>query len=93
MSQPISNLISYGWDPNTYLEEPKLAEGLKPGRVLSVYGEYSKIIIEQGERKGIFSGVLAASGESVVTGDWVLVREIEGDELCIVEKILPRKLF
>lgn len=93
MSQPNSILMSYGWDPNTYLEEPKLLEGLKPGRVLAVYGEYSKIIIEQGEKKGIFSGALMASGESIVTGDWVLIREIEGDELCIVEKILPRKTF
>ncbi|TQE75441.1 ribosome small subunit-dependent GTPase A [Leptospira noguchii] len=93
MSQSTSILISYGWDPSIYLEEPKLVENLKPGRVLSVYGEYSKIIIDQGERKGIFSGGLMASGESLAIGDWVLVREIEGDELCVVEKILPRKTF
>lgn len=93
MSQSTSILVSYGWEPELFLSETESLENLKPGRVVSVYGEYSKIIIEQGELRGIPSGVLTSSGESIVTGDWVLVREIDGDDLCIVEKILPRKTF
>lgn len=93
MSQSTSILVSYGWDPEIFLTESPSIENLKPGRILSVYGEYSKILTDQGERRGISSGVLLSSGESLVAGDWVLVREIDGDDLCIVEKILPRKTF
>ncbi|EMO64585.1 ribosome small subunit-dependent GTPase A [Leptospira borgpetersenii serovar Pomona str. 200901868] len=91
MSQLNSILASYGWKPEAFLTEP--IEHLKPGRVISVYGEYSKILMEFGERKGIPSGTLTSSGEFITTGDWVLVREINGEDLCIVEKILPRKTF
>ncbi|WP_061248216.1 ribosome small subunit-dependent GTPase A [Leptospira alstonii] len=93
MSQSTSILVSYGWEPDRFLAEFKSVENLKPGRILAVYGEYSKILTEQRELRGIPSGVLTSSGESIVTGDWVLVREIDGDDLCIVEKILPRKTF
>ncbi|MBM9579496.1 ribosome small subunit-dependent GTPase A [Leptospira sp. 201903070] len=89
MSQPNSLLTSYGWNPDLFLPEPLV--DLIPARVISVYGEYSKILTHSGERRGISSGVLLSSGESLVTGDWILVREIEGDDLCIVERILPRK--
>ncbi|WP_039941240.1 ribosome small subunit-dependent GTPase A [Leptospira alexanderi] len=91
MSQLNSILDSYGWKPETFLTES--IENLKPGRVISVYGEHSKILTEFGERKAIPSGTLMSSGEFIVTGDWVLVREIDGEDLCIVEKILPRKTF
>ncbi|RHX92455.1 ribosome small subunit-dependent GTPase A [Leptospira stimsonii] len=91
MSQSNSLLASYGWDPEVFLAEP--SSDLIPARVISVYGEYSKILTYLGERRGIQSGVLLSSGESLVTGDWILVREIAGDDLCIVEKILPRKTF
>lgn len=91
MSQSNLLLTSYGWDPESFLSEPLV--DLVPARVISVYGEYSKILTYRGERKGISSGVLLSSGESPVAGDWILVREIEGDDLCIVEKILPRKTF
>ncbi|AXR59745.1 ribosome small subunit-dependent GTPase A [Leptospira mayottensis] len=91
MSQLNPILTSYGWEPETFLTES--IENLKPGRVISVYGEHSKILTEFGERKGIPSGTLMSSGEFIVTGDWVLVREIDGEDLCIVEKILPRKTF
>lgn len=93
MSLSTSILVSYGWDPEIFLTESPSIENLKPGRILSVYGEHSKILTDQGERKGIPSGILLSSGESIVAGDWVLVREIDGDDLCIVEKILPRKTF
>ncbi|EMF82704.1 ribosome small subunit-dependent GTPase A [Leptospira weilii serovar Topaz str. LT2116] len=91
MSQLNSILASYGWKPETFLTES--IENLKPGRVISVYGEHSKILTEFGEQKGIPSGTLMSSGEFIVTGDWVLVREIDGEDLCIVEKILTRKTF
>ncbi|XDD49992.1 ribosome small subunit-dependent GTPase A [Leptospira sp. WS92.C1] len=89
MSQSNSILTSYGWDPNLYLSEP--LTNLTPGRVVSVYGEYSKILTESGELRGVASGTLLSSGETFVTGDWILVREIEGDDLCIIETVLPRK--
>ncbi|AVV78004.1 ribosome small subunit-dependent GTPase A [Leptospira santarosai] len=89
MSELNSILASYGWEPETFLTEP--IGNLEPGRVVSVHGEHSKILTEFGERKGIPSGALTSSGEFIATGDWVLVREIDGENLCIVEKILPRK--
>ncbi|TGK36045.1 ribosome small subunit-dependent GTPase A [Leptospira gomenensis] len=91
MSQSNSILISYGWDPDRSVAESETT--LEPGRVISVYGEYSKILMQDGERRGIVSGVLSSSGENPVTGDWVLVRKVEGEDLCILEKILPRKTF
>ena len=89
MSQSKSLLTSYGWEPELFLSEPLV--DLIPARVISVYGEYSKILTDSGERRGIPSGILLSSGNTLVTGDWILVREIEGDDLCIVERILPRK--
>ncbi|MBM9500877.1 ribosome small subunit-dependent GTPase A [Leptospira sp. 201903071] len=89
MSQSNSLLTSYGWEPELFLSEPLV--DLIPARVISVYGEYSKILTDSGERRGVPSGVLLSSGDTLVTGDWILVREIEGDDLCIVERILPRK--
>ncbi|AOP35531.1 ribosome small subunit-dependent GTPase [Leptospira tipperaryensis] len=89
MSQSNSLLASYGWNPELFPSESSV--DLIPARVLSVYGEYSKILTYLGERRGISSGALLSTGESLVTGDWILVREIEGDDLCIIEQILPRK--
>ncbi|MDV6236224.1 ribosome small subunit-dependent GTPase A [Leptospira ellisii] len=91
MSRSDSILISYGWDPNRFSAE--FDENLEPGRVLSVYGEYSKILMHDGERRGIVSGTLSSSGENPVTGDWVLVRKVQGEDLCILERILPRRTF
>ncbi|MBW0432843.1 ribosome small subunit-dependent GTPase A [Leptospira yasudae] len=93
MSQSKSILTSYGWDPEFFLSEIPLFDDLRPGRVVSVYGEYSKILTDSGERRGIPSGALSVSGEFLVAGDWTLVREIEGEDLCIIEQILPRKTF
>lgn len=76
-------LHAYGW--NGYQPIEKL-DAL--GRILTVYGDSCKLITLDGEKKGVFSSSLYATGAVPVTGDWVKMRA--SDDFYYVEEILPR---
>lgn len=78
-----------GWNDkiNKLYEEYK--EKGKPARIASQYKNMYKIFYEEGELLGEITGKMFYEGEIPVTGDWVIITNIDNGR-CIINNILPR---
>jgi ribosome biogenesis GTPase len=84
-------LEDLGWD--AFFADafrPHEAEGLVPARVVARHHGPCELITEHGRIGGLPAGKLEGL-DLPVAGDWVAVRELEGERKGIVEAVLPRK--
>lgn len=84
-------LEDLGWD--AFFADafrPYEAEGLTPARVVARHHGPCELITEHGRIGGLPAGKLEGL-DLPVAGDWVAVRELEGERKGIVEAVLPRK--
>jgi ribosome biogenesis GTPase len=78
-------LNSYGWTEQRQQDfAPYLAEGLAPARVIAQHRSGFRLMAETGE----INGHVPASGEWLVTGDWVAIES--RPDLAVIRHILPR---
>jgi len=84
-------LEDLGWD--TFFAEafqPYEEQGLTPARVAARHHGPCELLTEHGRIGGLPAGKLEGL-DLPVAGDWVAVRELEGEKKGIVEAILPRR--
>ena len=89
-------LARFGWDhDHETLFENHAREGLVPGRVLTAARESYRLATPLGELAAELSGRLRFSAESAAdlpaVGDWVAARAYPGDDLAVVDALLPRR--
>ena len=84
-------LEDLGWDAFfADAFEPYEAQGLTPARVAARHHGPCELLTEHGRIGGLPAGKLEGL-DLPVAGDWVAVRELEGEKKGIVEAILPRR--
>jgi ribosome biogenesis GTPase len=89
-------LTRFGWDTDLEaLFEDHAREGLVPGRVLTATRESYRLATPHGELAAELSGRLRFSADSPAdlpaVGDWVAARAYPGDDLAVVDAVLPRR--
>jgi len=89
-------LTRFGWDPDfEALFENHAREGLVPGRVLTATREIYRLATPHGELAGELSGRLRFASDSPAdlpaVGDWIAARTYPGDDLAVVDAVLPRR--
>ncbi|MBK6403562.1 MAG: ribosome small subunit-dependent GTPase A [Holophagales bacterium] len=89
-------LTRFGWDPDfEALFENHAREGLVPGRVLTATREIYRLATPHGELAGELSGRLRFASDTPAdlpaVGDWVAARAYPGDDLAVVDAVLPRR--
>lgn len=86
-------LTSYGWSERLQREfETLAAEGLVPGRIIVQHRGGFRLITDAGEAEARAAGRLmqAPPEERPVAGDWVAVERREGQDLGLIQRLLPR---
>ena len=84
-------LEDLGWDAFfADAFQPYEVQGLTPARVAARHHGPCELLTEHGRIGGLPAGKLEGL-ELPVAGDWVVVRELEGEKKGIVEAILPRR--
>jgi ribosome biogenesis GTPase len=84
-------LEDLGWDAFfADAFQPYEEQGLTPARVAARHHGPCELLTEHGRIGGLPAGKLEGL-ELPVAGDWVVVRELEGEKKGIVEAILPRR--
>ena len=84
-------LEDLGWDAFfADAFQPYEAQGLTPARVAARHHGPCELLTEHGRIGGLPAGKLEGL-DLPVAGDWVAVRELEGEKKGIVEAILPRR--
>lgn len=87
-------LSSLGWNERfAAMFTLHASAGLVPGRILQQFNSIYTVGIESGEVRAQLSGHLrfsASSGELPVTGDWVALRQVQGDGAAQIQAVLPR---
>jgi ribosome biogenesis GTPase len=84
-------LEDLGWDAFfADAFQPYEQQGLTPARVAARHHGPCELLTEHGRIGGLPAGKLEGL-ELPVAGDWVVVRELEGEKKGIVEAILPRR--
>ena len=89
-------LTRFGWDPDfETLFEDYARQGLAPGRVLTATREIYRLATPHGELAGELSGRLRFASDTPAdlpaVGDWVAARAYPGDDLAVVDAVLPRR--
>lgn len=85
----IQKLTQLGWNDRIriFYEDFK-TQGL-PARIASQYQNMYKLFYEEGELLGKITGKMFYENQIPVTGDWVIISNIENGG-CSIKKILPR---
>ena len=84
-------LEDLGWDAFfADAFQPYEQQGLTPARVAARHHGPCELLTEHGRIGGLPAGKLEGL-DLPVAGDWVAVRELEGEKKGIVEAILPRR--
>jgi ribosome biogenesis GTPase len=84
-------LEDLGWDAFfADAFQPYEEQGLRPARVAARHHGPCELLTEHGRIGGLPAGKLEGL-DLPVAGDWVAVRELEGERKGIVEAILPRR--
>jgi ribosome biogenesis GTPase / thiamine phosphate phosphatase len=84
-------LEDLGWDPFfADAFQPYEEQGLTPARVAARHHGPCELLTEHGRIGGLPAGKLEGL-DLPVAGDWVAVRELEGEKKGIIEAILPRR--
>jgi len=90
-------LQSYGWSSRwEKLIQSTDTSQLEPGRIGEVYREKSTVFTARGKEWGQYTGKLLQSvnsgeSEAAVTGDWVLLRRVQGSDFLLITHVLDRK--
>jgi len=89
-------LTRFGWDPDfEALFETYARQGLVPGRVLTASHESYRLATPAGELPAELSGRLRFAADAAVelpaVGDWIAARAHPGDDLAVVDAVLPRR--
>ena len=85
------NLQDLGWD--SFFADafgPYAADNLIPARVAARHHGPCELMTERGRMGGIPAGKLSEE-ELPAVGDWVAVRELDGERKAVIEAVLPRR--